>query len=228
VTEPTFDIENVPLLQVLPEEGRRLVLDRCRARRFRSRAVVFNEGEPGDDLFIVVAGRALVQATTLDGEAATFAVVGAGQTFGELALIDGRHKRTGTVIALGDLETLVLRREDFVVLRERFPAVDRLLVQALAAQVERLSRHLLESLFVPVEQRVIRRLIAVAGLYGGLEPGVVVPLTQEDLAGLAGTTRPTVNSVLRKLEIDGGVKLGRGKIEIIDPAAVRGRARPRR
>jgi CRP/FNR family cyclic AMP-dependent transcriptional regulator len=228
VSEPSILVEHVPLLNVLPEEGRRLVLERCRPRRFASRSVVFNEGEQGDELFIVVSGRAVVQASTLDGEAATFAMLGPGQTFGEIALIDTRHKRTGTVIAVGELETLVLRREDFTVLRDRFPAIDRLLVEALAMQVERLSRHLLESLFVPVEQRIVRRLIAVAGLYGGLEPGIVVPLTQEDLAGLAGSTRPTVNSVLRRLAADGAVLLGRGKIEVVDPAIIRRRARPTR
>ena len=45
---------------------------------------------------------------------------------------------------------------------------------------------------------------------------VVVALTQEDLAGLAGTTRPTVNAILRRLADGGLVSLGRGRIEVPD------------
>jgi CRP/FNR family transcriptional regulator, cyclic AMP receptor protein len=226
VAEAAINLQAVPLFRALPEEGRQLVLERCRPRHFAPRATVVTEGEPGDELFIVVSGRCVVQATTVDGAAVTFTVLGPGQTFGELALVDGRQRRTGTVVALSELDTLVLRRADFVLLRESYPAVDRLLVEALAAQVERLSRHLLESLYVPVEQRIIRRLIAVAGLYGGLEPGVTVVFTQEDLASLAGTTRPTVNGVLRSLEDEGGLVIGRGRVEIVDPQVLRRRARP--
>ena len=173
-----------------------------------------------------MAGRALVYATTESGEAVTFAVVLPGQTFGELALVDTYRRRTGTVTALGVLHTLSLHYDDFLLLRDRYPGVDKLLVEALANRVERLSRHLLESLYVPVEQRLARRLIAVAGAFGGLEPGAIVAITQEDLAGLAGTTRPTANLVLRALEEEGAVALHRGRIEIRDPAAVRARARP--
>src|SRR4051794_3553667 len=226
VKETPLSVHELPLLQALPEQGRRQVLERCRALSFAPREVVFQQGQVGDHLFLVTAGRALVHATTEAGEAVTFAVVGPGQTFGELSLVDTYQRRTGTVVALGRLETLALHRDDFRILRDRYPGVDRLLVEALAARVERLSRHLLESLYVPVEQRVARRLIAVAGAFGGLQPGTVVPITQEDLAGLAGTTRPTANLVLRAMEEQGAVKLRRGRIEIVDPASIRGRARP--
>lgn len=225
MTEPGLSVEDLPLVRALPENGRNLVLERCTQRSFEPREVVFSEGEPGDRLYAVLSGRAVVQATTPSGESATYSLVGPGQTFGELALIDGRHRRTGTVIALEPLRTLMLAREDFLVLRDTYPAVDRLLVDVLSRAVERLSRHLLESLFLPVEPRIVRRLVAASGLYGGLEPGVVIPLTQEDLAALAGTTRPTVNQVLRKLEEEGAVTLHRGRMEIVSPELLRERAR---
>jgi CRP/FNR family transcriptional regulator, cyclic AMP receptor protein len=225
-TEKPLAVDELPLLRVLPEDGRRLVLERCQEQTFKPRDVVFNQGDAGEHLYIVMAGRALVYATTEAGEAVTFAIVLPGQTFGELALVDTYRRRTGTVTALGALHTLTLHYEDFLLLRDKYPGVDKLLVEALANRVERLSRHLLESLYVPVEQRLARRLIAVAGAFGGLEPGAIVAITQEDLAGLAGTTRPTANLVLRALEEEGAVALHRGRIEIRDPAAVRARARP--
>ncbi|MFL6241038.1 MAG: Crp/Fnr family transcriptional regulator [Actinomycetes bacterium] len=226
MSEKPLAVEEVPLLRVLPEQGRQHLLARCHARTYPPRSVVFHQGEVGDHLYVVTAGRALVHATTESGEAVTFAVVSPGQTFGELSLVDAHHRRTGTVVALSALDTLALHRDDFLALRDRYPGIDRLLVDALAAQVERLSRHLLESLYVPVEQRLARRLIAVAGAFGGLESGTVVPITQEDLAGLAGTTRPTANLVLRAMSEEGAVKLHRARIEIVDPAVIRHRARP--
>ncbi len=226
MTETPFTVDELPLIKALPQEGRRHVLARCQPLTFPPRATVFHQGDTGDHLYLVTAGRALVHATTESGETVTFAVVSPGQTFGELALVDTYQRRTGTVVALSKLDTLALHREDFRVLRDRYPGVDRLLVEALAAQVERLSRHLLESLYVPVEQRVARRLIAVAGAFGGLERGTVVPITQEDLAGLAGTTRPTANLVLRAMAEEDAVALHRGRIEVLDPSVIRRRARP--
>ncbi len=75
---------------------------------------------------------------------------------------------------------------------------------------------MVEALFVPAEIRVIRRLLSAADSWGGARSGVVVPLTQDDLAGMAGTTRPTTNRILRQAESAGLIALGRGRIELVD------------
>src|SRR3954468_20920824 len=126
-SETPIAVTDLPLLRVLPEEGRRLVLERCHEQTFKPREVVFNQGDAGEHLYVVTAGRALVYATTESGEAVTFAVVLPGQTFGELALVDTYRRRTGTVTALGELRTLALHYDDFLLLRERYPGVDKLL-----------------------------------------------------------------------------------------------------
>ncbi len=99
------------------------------------------------------------------------------------------------------------------------PKINEVLTNALVAEVRRLSGALTDALFVPVEQRVWRRLNDLAQLYGG-QPGVVVPLTQDDLAQLAGTTRSTANRVLRAGEEQGILRLARGRIEVGDRAAL--------
>ena len=83
-----------------------------------------------------------------------------------------------------------------------------------------MSELITELLYLPAEIRVLRRLLAVAEFWGGARPGVVVPFTQEDLAGLAGTTRPTANRVLRHAEAADLVRLSRGRIELVDPAGL--------
>ena len=85
----------------------------------------------------------------------------------------------------------------------------------LAASVRNLSEQLIESLFLPVEKRIARRLCALAAQYGNGHD-IAIPLTQDDLASLAGTTRPTANRVLRAAESDGILTIGRGRVEIVD------------
>lgn len=188
---------------------------------------LFLEGDPGDTVHVIQRGKVAVETATRHGDVVILAVLAKGMTFGEQALIDPAARRTATVVALEPTETRVLHRADFDELRVRHPAVERFLVDLLAAQVRRLSRQVVEGLYVNAEQRVIRRLAELAGLYaeGATEVRVLVPIRQEDLASLAGTTRPTTNRVLRLLEAEGLVTLGRGRTVVLDLEALRRRGR---
>ncbi len=84
---------------------------------------------------------------------------------------------------------------------------------------------MLEALYVPADKRVLRRLVALTHAYGDGSPGTVVPVTQETLAGMAGTTRPTANLALRAAEAAGLVTLDRRRIRVDDPAGLARRAR---
>jgi CRP-like cAMP-binding protein len=125
------------------------------------------------------------------------------------------------VVALEDTETLALRREQFERLRVQHPGIDRMLVEILAARVRRLSAHLIEALYVPVDKRVVRRLLVLCRQYGDGGAKVSVPLTQSELAEMAGATRPTVNKVLRTLEDAHVIVLSRGSVQVLDRAALR-------
>ena len=88
-----------------------------------------------------------------------------------------------------------------------------------------LNERLLEALYVPVERRVLRRLVELAELYPGSDGVPVITLTQEALAELSGAARPTVNQVLREEEKRGTIELARGKTRILDVEELRRRAR---
>ena len=213
------------LLAPLGAEDRARLLDVARPRSFSKGEVVFHEGDPGESLHLVKSGRFAVRVSIPSGDTTTLSVLSAGSDFGELALLGENRERTATVVALEPSTTLMLSRNDFVQLRVRHPMVEQLLVQRLARRVDELSKSLLEALYVGVDRRVMRRLLDLGAAYH--VPGastVVVPITQDDLAGMAGTTRPTVNLVLQRLAGDGTVILGRGRIEIVDRAALRRRS----
>ena len=88
-----------------------------------------------------------------------------------------------------------------------------------------LNERLIEALFVPAETRVLRRLLDLTQLYGNGDESTTIPLTQEDIAGLAGTSRATVNRVLRDEERRGTVELRRGRTVVLDVGELARRSR---
>jgi CRP-like cAMP-binding protein len=214
-----------PLLAPLRPDERERVLAAARPRHFARGEVVFHEGDPGESLHLVQSGRFAVRVSVPSGDTATLSVLSPGAAFGELALLRESHDRTATIVALEVSSTLVLSRQDFMALRRDHPGVEQLLVETLARRVDELSQALLEALYVGVDRRVIRRLADLADAYE--VPGaatVTIPITQDDLADMAGATRPTVNQVLQRLAAAGTVALGRGRIELLDVAELRRRS----
>ncbi|HVM66862.1 MAG TPA: Crp/Fnr family transcriptional regulator [Acidimicrobiales bacterium] len=212
------------LMEQLAEDDRRAVLRRARRRHFTRGEVVFHDGDPGDTLHIVASGHFAVRVTTTLGDTALLRVLGAGEHFGELSLLQP-VPRTGSVVALDVAETNSLHRDDLDALRAAVPRIDAALTASLVTEVRRLSELLVDALYLPAEQRVWRRLLDLVAMFARSDGRVVVPLTQDDLAQLAGTTRPTANRALRAGEEAGVIRLARGRIEIVDVAEVARRAR---
>jgi len=212
-------------LEGVPEEDRRRLLAATQRRRFAKREVLFHEGDLGDTLHLLDRGRVAVRSATPLGDVATLRVRGPGEVLGELALLRTESRRTATVVALERAETLSLHREAFLELRQRYPSIDEFLLTLLADEVRRLSNLLVEALYTPVETRVLRRLAALIELYRDGEGPPEIPLTQEDLASMAGTSRATVNRVLGIAEKDGLLELRRGRIVVVDAEGVLRRAR---
>jgi CRP/FNR family transcriptional regulator, cyclic AMP receptor protein len=215
---------NWKLLDGVPTEEVRELLQIARRRRFARNEVVFHRDDPGDSVHLVQQGRFAVRVMTPLGDTATIAVRGPGDSFGEIALIAEEPRRTATVAALEDGETMAVYRDDFDRLRSRYPAITKMLFRFLTDQVRMLDGLLLEALYVSVEKRVRRRLVDLSDLYPSPD-GPVILLTQETLAELAGAARPTVNQVLRDEEKRGAVELSRGRIRIVDLADLMRRAR---
>ncbi len=207
----------------LPEEDVRQLLAIARRRVFRRGEVVFHRDDPADSLHLVQKGRFAIRIMTPLGETATIGVRGPGDSFGEMALIDEGARRAATVAALEDAETFAVYQAEFQRLRARHPEIDRLLIAFLTAEVRRLDELLLEALYIPVERRVLRRLVELGGTYTGRDGEI--PLTQEQLAELAGTSRATVNKVLRDEQRRGTVELRRGRTIVVRPDELARRAR---
>jgi CRP/FNR family transcriptional regulator, cyclic AMP receptor protein len=204
------------LFSEVPEETVRAVLTIARRRTFARGEVVFHRGDPGNALHLISSGRFAVRITTPLGDTATLAVRGRGEAFGELALVSEEAERSATIQALEPAETRSVLRADFERLRRDHPSVDAILVAILADRVRQLSEQLTEAYYLSADDRVVRRLAELAQLYEGS-----IPLPQEALAELAGTSRATVNRVLRELEQRGVVELGRARTLVRQPERLR-------
>ncbi len=214
------------LLAPLAPDERAQLINSARTRCFAREEVVFHEGDPADSVYLVRSGRLAVRVSTPGGEVVTLNILIPGSYFGELSLLRGEanRRRTATLVALEAAETLSLSAAAFYSVCDRYPKVESLVVSLLAERVEELSQRLLEALYVGVDRRVYRRLLDLAEIYATDSGSAMVPLRQDHLADLAGAARPTVNQVLQRLAAQGVVALHRGRIDVLDVEALRGRA----
>src|SRR3954447_14568598 len=210
------------LLDGVPEEEVQHLMSVARRRTFTRNEIVFHQGDPADSMHMIRRGRFGVRIRTAIGDVATIAIVGAGDAFGELALVGDETDRSATVVSLERSETVSISRPDLERLRRDQPQVNNLLVKLLAARIRRTNELLAEALYVSADKRVLHRLRELAELYSRDEGGVqVIPLTQEEIATLAGTSRATVNRVLRAAEKAGALVLTRGRTTVLDAARLR-------
>jgi CRP-like cAMP-binding protein len=213
------------LLDCLDEDERRQLLSETTRRRFKRGEVLFHDGDPGDTLHLIDKGHVAIRTTTPLGDVATFAVLGPGDVFGEQAVLREGDRRSATAVAVELAETRTLRRDQFERLRRAHPQIDRFLIEVLVAQVRQLNTHLQEALYVPAEARVLRRVLGLVASYTESDGSCVIPLTQDDVATMAGTSRPTANRVLKAAEADGVLRIARGRIDVLDAVALADRAR---
>jgi CRP/FNR family transcriptional regulator, cyclic AMP receptor protein len=204
-----------PLIAGLTGQERDEFLGLARPRFYARNEQVCVQGDPADSVHLVVKGRLAVRFSLADGSATLLQVVGPGDCIGELALWQEPAVRTASVHALESVETLSIASSSFRNLCVRRPSLEHALVSLLADRVIALSTSLVQAMHEPLERRVHRRLLELAATYGDLDP-VDVPLTQAQLAEMAGGARPTVNHVLQGLEAQGTVRLARGRIVVLD------------
>jgi CRP/FNR family transcriptional regulator, cyclic AMP receptor protein len=188
-----------------------------RARRFRRGEVIFHLGDPGDALFIIVAGEVKISLPSETGEEAILVRLVAGDVFGELALLDGAP-RSATATAMAVSETVVLPRDRFRQLIAEEPAVRDALLASLAAELRRLTTHVEELHFLDITGRLASCLVRMATDGATPEPDgsmrLGTSLTQGDLASMVGTTRQSVNKLLGQFAGDGLIRLDRDSIVV--------------
>jgi CRP/FNR family transcriptional regulator, cyclic AMP receptor protein len=190
-------------------------------RSYGNGAIVFSQADPGDALYGVVTGKIRISASSRNGREMFLNIMEPGDTFGEIALLDGRP-RTATASTTASSELMIITRDHFLELLKREPELVSHVIHLLCERIRWTSGLAEESALLSVPERLARRLLSLGQLHGHETPnGVELSISQEEVARFLGLTRQVVNQHLQNWKIRGWLTLGRGKILIVDENALR-------
>ena len=218
VTETGVGLANTPLFAALDDEAAaalRSCMNDVKVARGRT---LFNEGDPGDRLYVVTEGKIKLGRTAADGRENLLGVLGPGEMFGELSLFDP-GPRTATATAVTDTSVLGLGHDELEPWLTGRPEVAAQLLGALAQRLRRTNEAMADLVFSDVPGRVAKALLDLARRFGvQAEDGLHVThdLTQEELAQLVGASRETVNKALADFASRGWLRLEARAVVILD------------
>ena len=187
---------------------------------------LFDEGDPGDRLYVVLDGKIKLTRAASDGRENLLSVLGPGEMFGELSLFDPRP-RTASATALTDTRLAAVAHEALRPWLTGRPDVVMHLLRALAQRLRRTNDVMADLVFTDVPGRVARALLDLADRFGqprGAGVDVHHDLTQEELAQLVGASRETVNKALADFAGRGWLQVSAKSVLILEPERLRKRA----
>ncbi len=217
-------LATVPLLSRIPSEELVRFAEVTREKQYPKGSVILFEDDPGDSLFIVRSGRVKVVLVAEDGREVILGVLGVGEHFGELSLIDDQP-RSAHVIAMEDSTLLVLRRDDFQRRVEATPVVAWSLLTELSRRLRRADGKIGGLVLLDVPGRIARLLLDYVEESGS--DTIEKPVTHQMIAQMIGASRETVSRSLREFQDAGWIRVVRRKITVSDRAALIARAQAR-
>ncbi len=215
-------LQAVPFFANLSPEDAEALAARLIMRRFSPGQIIFHHGDPGGLLYIMSKGKVKITHATPDGQEALLAILGQGDFFGELALLDN-SPRSATAEALQTTETLTLHRDDFRRFLQQNPNFAMHVLQTMAQHIRRLNSQLSDIFFLDLPGRLARTLLRLAEQHGRpISEGTLIDLslTQTDLAEMTGATRVSINKTLGRFRRAGWIKTQGRRFIILDRAAL--------
>jgi CRP/FNR family transcriptional regulator, cyclic AMP receptor protein len=204
---------------------REALLNAGHPRHYRVGEPIFVTGDPGGFIVVITQGRVKVFAPSAAGTETVLSLRGPGDVVGELSAIeDEPTPRVATVVALDAVVCRVVRADEFRSLLAGRPGVALELLRMLAARLRSSDRRRVEFGAYGTTQRVARLLVDLAAAQGGTSERDVVlrsGLTQDDLAGMVGTSRESVARALATLRTLGFVSTGRRQVAVLDLLGLR-------
>ena len=220
-------IARIPLFERMSPEEREELRGMMSQTTLRRGEVLFNEGDSGDRLYILLTGKVKLGHTSVDGRENLLAVLGPGEVVGELTLFDPGPRST-TATAVATTELLALEHNQLMGFIDSHPTLAKDMLRALAVRLRRTNIALADLVFSDVPGRVAKALLDLADRFGApTEDGIHVPhdLTQEELAQLVGASRETINKSLAEFVSRGWIRLEGRAVTLIDVERLKRRAR---
>jgi CRP/FNR family transcriptional regulator, cyclic AMP receptor protein len=207
----------VPLFEHVRAEDLERIARVARGRSYPKNSVIVFEDDPGDALYVVIAGQVKVVLVGEDGKEVILSTLEKNDFFGEMSLIDD-EPRSAHVIAMEDSELLVLRREDFQNQLEESPQIAIGLVRALTKRLRQADSKIGSLVLLDVTGRVARLLLDHADAADGTT--ITKKLTHHMIAQMIGSSRETVSRTMRTLQDQGMIAVTKTTVTITDRQAM--------
>jgi CRP/FNR family cyclic AMP-dependent transcriptional regulator len=221
---PVELLRNVPLLNGLSESALASIAALAQRKRYEARDVVVQQSEPGGDLFVIIEGHLKVVSAGADGRDIALGIMGPGEVFGEVSLLDG-EPRSATNTAIDGCELLVIRREPFMRFLESSPKTAIELLRVLARRLRRLTERSDDVAFLRVGNRLAKRIADLAEKYGQRLPSgslrLTFKLSQQEIGELVSATRESANKQIKVWEQAGLLSQQNGHLIVHDVARLR-------
>jgi CRP/FNR family cyclic AMP-dependent transcriptional regulator len=222
-------LEEAPLFAVLHPADLRVLAGKFHAVRYRRGDVIFREGEPAERLFLIGEGRVKLSTSSPMGQELLIGVLGKGQIFGELEVID-RGTRAMDARAMEDAEVYAFAADVFWTMLENRPAMARRLLELMARRLRRADQTSQDLVFFDAPTRLARRLLQLAEEHGehegdGESVRIAVKVTQEEVAQMIGVTRASANRLIASFAGRGWIDWNDGYPVLLQPENLMRRAR---
>ena len=209
------------LLEGFPSDELEVLARAAEVRTLRRNDVIFNESDQADELFVVQSGRVVIAISSPDGRESVMALMETGDLFGEMGLFMENGDRTASARALEPCEVVAVGYTAVRQLLEERPQRLWGVVKLLANRLRATDAALADSVFLDVTGRTAKRLLELAGDADEF----VLPVTQEELAGMVGASRERVNKALAAFMRLGWLEQNERRYRITDREQLSRRAR---
>jgi len=181
---------------------------------------IFEKGDPALGLFGVLSGLVQIRALSPGGAGIVLNLIGAGEIFGEIALLDG-NTRSADAIAFTECQLLVIDGRDFNAVLSIHPGMARKVLSLVSGRLRRTSEQVEEIAFADLPTRLAKALLWLSDQQGdgdGSRPAGHIAITQKELGRTVGFSRESTNKCLREWEDAGHLKLEKGGCTILNHA----------
>jgi len=205
-------LTTIPLFSNMQDENLELLSNQIQYRRYIKNSIIIGEGEQSDSLYIVNEGKIKIYISDSEGREMQLKILGPGDYFGELALID-QKPRSASAITLCDSQLSVITAKDFLQCLNNNPEIAINLLQMLAACLRDATESQRQLALMDVYSRLRITLQTLSKEDNGvlkLEPKP----TQQDIASMIGSSREMVSRILMYLKNGGYIETSKTSIII--------------
>ena len=213
-------LRKVPIFSSLKNEELEAINQLSFARKYPKDTVVLMADEEGDTLFVIIRGQVKVTSFSESGKEVIFSILGQGDFFGDMSLLDGKP-RSASVVTSEDSEICLLRRQDFNHIIEKNPGIALKLLKELTTRLRKADERIQSLALLDVSGRVAGILLQLAEESGRKTPDGGIHIrtrpTHQELANMVGTTRETVTRILKQMEARSYIILSGKSVTIPQP-----------